>query len=275
MFFPFDFHTLEQRYFIELAYRGTAYNGWQVQPNGLGVQQVIEEAIEVLLKEKTRITGAGRTDTGVHASYFMAHFNADPELIPEPLQTARKLNHILPPDIAILSLFPVGPEYHSRFSALSRTYKYFVSLRKDPFRQDTSYLIHYRPDTGLMNKAAEELSGNDDFSSFCRSNSDVKNHICRVMEAKWIEQNETLIFTIKADRFLRNMVRAIVGTLLDTGSGRITCDEFKDIIEAGDRRRAGTSAPAQGLFLTGIEYPPGILARKKEIYPTPPANSIL
>lgn len=251
---------------MELAFKGTAYNGWQVQPNALGVQQVIEEALSLLLKEKIRVTGAGRTDTGVHASYFVAHFETSALPILEPGETERRLNHILPPDIAVLSIFAVSPDDHSRYSAISRTYKYHINLRKDPFRQDTSHHINFRPDTGLMNKAAEEMMKHKDFGSFCRSNSGAKTHICHITEARWEENDVMLIFTITADRFLRNMVRAITGTILDVGSGRISIDRFREVIEARDRRMAGTSAPARGLFLSNIGYPPGILARKREFY---------
>jgi tRNA pseudouridine38-40 synthase len=257
---------LEQRYFMELSFRGTAYNGWQVQPNALGVQQVVEEGLRLLLKEDIRLTGAGRTDTGVHASCFVAHFDLTATKILQPGITEHRLNHILPADIAVSSVFPVNPGDHSRYSAISRTYKYYVSLRKDPFRLETSNHIHFRPDIGLMNKAARLLLDYDDFSSFCRSNSGAKNHICRVTEAKWEEHEGLLVFTISADRFLRNMVRAITGTILDTGSGKLAVEGFREIIEARDRRRAGTSAPARGLFLTAIEYPPRIMALKHEFY---------
>jgi tRNA pseudouridine38-40 synthase len=251
---------------MELSFRGTAYNGWQVQPNALGVQQVVEEALALLLKEDIRLTGAGRTDTGVHASCFFAHFDLAAGKILLPGETELRLNHILPADIAISSVFPVNPVDHSRYSATSRTYKYYISLRKDPFRQDTSNQIYFRPDIGLMNNAARLLLEYDDFSSFCRSNSGAKNHICRVTEAKWEEHEGLLVFTISADRFLRNMVRAITGTILDTGAGKLAVEGFREIIEARDRRRAGTSAPARGLFLTAIQYPPHIMALKHEFY---------
>ncbi len=254
---------MEQRYFIELAFKGTAYNGWQIQPNAQGIQQVIEEAIAILIKEKVRVTGAGRTDTGVHASFYVAHFATATGLTGQLPESVRKLNHILPPDIAIKSIYPVGPDDHSRFSALSRTYKYYISLRKNPFRQETSYHINYRLDIAAMNNVAAELFKHSDFKSFCRSNSGVKNFNCHIMEAKWEVYDDMLIFTIKADRFLRNMVRAIVGTILDAGTGKISAEEFMNIILARDRRKAGTSAPANGLFITDIEYPAEILSQKK------------
>ncbi len=256
---------LDRRYFIELSFRGTAYCGWQIQPNAPSIQQTIEEALALLLREKLRVTGAGRTDTGVHAGYFAAHFNSSALLPSHTEETVRKLNHMLPQDIAILDIFPVNKSAHSRFSAVSRTYKYFVSRRKNPFRQETSYHITAALDMKAMNRAAEELSNHSDFSSFCRSNSNVKTHICKIMHAAWEEQDEMLVFTVKADRFLRNMVRAIVGTMLEAGYGKMTVEKFKDVIVARDRRMAGTSAPAQGLFLTAIEYPEEIYASKTGI----------
>jgi tRNA pseudouridine38-40 synthase len=247
---------------MELAFKGTAYNGWQVQPNGLGVQQVIEEALALLIRDQVRITGAGRTDTGVHASYFVAHFTARAELTDQPGEIVRKLNHMLPGDIAIFSIFPVRPGDHSRFSALSRTYKYYLSLRKNPFQQDLAYYLDVRPDMKLMNEVADELLKYNDFGSFCRTGTNVTNHLCRIQHAKWEENDQSLVFTIKANRFLRNMVRAIVGTIIDAGYGKIRVEGFRQIIEARSRSRAGTSAPAQGLFLTDIEYPPELMAQK-------------
>jgi tRNA pseudouridine38-40 synthase len=257
---------LEQRYFIELSFKGTEYHGWQSQPNAISVQQIIEEAFGLLIKENIRITGAGRTDTGVHASYFVAHFNTGTELIKPYRETVRKLNHMLPRDIAVFSIFPVSGNAHSRFSALSRTYKYFISKRKDPFRHETSCFISGTPDLEEMNRAAGELFNHRDFGSFARTNTDVRTNICTIMHAGWEEYDDTLVFTIKANRFLRNMVRAIVGTMLKIGYGKLSVEEFRKIIEARDRRRAGTSALAQGLILTEIEYPSEILLQKNEYY---------
>jgi tRNA pseudouridine38-40 synthase len=253
---------LDQRYFIELAFRGTEYHGWQYQPNAISIQQVTEETISILNKDKVTVVGAGRTDTGVHASYFVAHFDANPDFI-EPLsETIRKLNHMLPTDIAVIDIFPVIENAHSRFSALSRTYKYFISRRKDPFRQDTSYFISSPLDIAAMNRASNELIKYDDFSSFCRSQTDARTHICKILHAGWEEKDNMLIFSIRANRFLRNMVRAIVGTMLECGYGKLTTEEFCSIIEAKDRRKAGKSALAQGLFLTDIEYPATITVNK-------------
>ncbi len=256
---------MTQRYFIELSFKGTAYHGWQVQPNAISVQHILEETLPLLIKEKTRLTGAGRTDTGVHAKYFAAHFDTAARLMIPLKEIVRKLNHILPEDIAVLNIFPVGAKDHSRFSAISRTYKYYINRRKNPFRQETSFQVSAGLDLDAMKKAANELCNYRDFSSFCRSNTNVKTHICNIMYAGWKEKNDMLIFTIKADRFLRNMVRAIVGTILNAGYGKMTIEEFRNIIEAGDRRRAGTSAPAHGLFLTGIEYPEEIMINKTNL----------
>lgn len=253
---------MEQRYFIELAFKGTAYSGWQIQPNAISIQQIIEEALALLIKEPVRVTGAGRTDSGVHASYFVAHFDTGSSLILPLQETVRKLNHMLPHDIAIMSIFPVNKKDHSRFSALSRTYKYYISPRKNPFKQETSYHINAFLDMVEMNKAAAELIRHIDFSSFCRTNTNVRTHICHIKEAKWEETEEMLIFTVQADRFLRNMVRAIVGTILEAGFGKMSVEEFRKIIEARSRSAAGTSAPAQGLFLTDIEYPAEIMSKK-------------
>ncbi len=253
-----------QRYFIELSFKGTAYHGWQVQPNAIGIQQVVEDNLALLIKEKVSITGAGRTDTGVHASYFAAHFDIAARLIEPLTETVRKLNHMLPDDIAVLSIYPVGAKHHSRFSAISRTYKYYISNRKNPFKQETSLHISNKLDKDAMNQAACELLNYKDFSSFCRTNTNVKTHICKIIHAGWEEKDDMLIFTIKADRFLRNMVRAIVGTILKTGYGKMNTEEFTRIIEAKDRRKAGTSAPSQGLFLTEIEYPEEILINKNQ-----------
>ncbi len=257
------YHLLEQRYFIELSFKGTAYHGWQVQPNAISVQQTIEEAVSTLIREKMRITGAGRTDTGVHAGYFAAHFSTSSNLIYPLRETIRKLNYMLPHDIAIIDIFPVRDNYHSRFSAISRTYKYYLSRRKNPFTRETSYHNFSALDVRAMKNAAAELLKYNDFRSFCRTSTNVKSYICRIMHADWEEKDDVLIFTITANRFLRNMVRAIVGTVLDVGYGKITVDDFKKIIEAGDRCKAGTSAPAGGLFLEAIEYPPELFSQKE------------
>ena len=243
------------RYFIELAYNGSGYNGWQIQPNAPSVQEAINHALSLLLKQDVNVTGAGRTDTGVHASFFVAHFESD-VIIPHTKALVDKLNRFLGKNIAIKDIYAVLPDMHARFSAISRTYKYYIDKNKNPFTYPFSYRPHPLPDIRLMNEACERLMRYEDFTSFSKLHTDVKTNICHIMEANWEETDEQLVFTIKADRFLRNMVRAIVGTLLDVGQGRITLEQFQQIIERKDRCKAGTSVPGNALFLCDIEYPP-------------------
>ena len=228
------------RYFIELAYNGSEYNGWQIQPNAPSVQEEINKALTLLLKQEINVTGAGRTDTGVHASFFVAHFDSD-VVIDHTQALTNKLNRFLGKNIAIKDIYAVQPDMHARFSAISRTYKYYINKNKNPFTYTFAceLLLHYK-----------------DFTSFSKLHTDVKTNICHLIEANWEETDEQLIFTIKADRFLRNMVRAIVGTLLDVGQKRITLEQFQQIIESKDRCKAGTSVPGNALFLCDIEYPP-------------------
>ncbi|MCD8288063.1 MAG: tRNA pseudouridine(38-40) synthase TruA [Porphyromonadaceae bacterium] len=243
------------RYFLYLAYDGSAYHGWQRQPNGLSVQQCLEEALSLLLRRETAVTGAGRTDTGVHARLMVAHFDTSVPLT--NLEAWRHhLNCILPPDIAISCIRPVTSEAHSRFDALSRTYRYYISYAKNPFAgRYRWYLSGQRLDVAAMNEAAALLRRHDDFTSFSKTHTDVKNFRCRITCARWEERGDELVFTITADRFLRNMVRAIVGTLVDIGRGKLPVTDFLPILEARDRRCAGVSAPACALFLTDITYP--------------------
>lgn len=241
------------RYFTELSFKGTHYHGWQVQPNALSVQEVLETTFSTFMRQKIEVTGAGRTDTGVHASFYVAHFDAD-SLPFAPADLVEKLNRFLPNDIALKSIREVGPEMHARFSATRRTYKYFISRVKDPFTLDTSYQYLWPLDVDAMNQAAEVLPGWEDFTSFSKLHTDVKTNNCRVTEAFWKEEGTQLVFTISADRFLRNMVRAIVGTLLEVGRGKLTRDGLIAILEKKDRGEAGTSVPPQGLFLTDIQY---------------------
>jgi tRNA pseudouridine38-40 synthase len=253
------------RYFIQLAYNGTNYHGWQVQPNALTVQELIEKGVSVLTGQKIEITGAGRTDTGVHASFFVAHFDLH-EKLDNPDQLAFKLNAFLPNDILIVKIFPVETEMHARFSALSRTYRYFISEQKEPFRNEITARCIYTLDLEKMNEAAALLLQFSDFTSFSKLHTDVKTNNCKVMKAGWLRESGLLVFEIKADRFLRNMVRAITGTLIDVGRGKITIADFVSIVEARDRGKAGASVEAKGLFLTGIEYPEpanGLLIRNK------------
>jgi tRNA pseudouridine38-40 synthase len=243
------------RYFIFLSYKGTSYHGWQVQPNGITVQQTLDEALSVILEEQITTTGAGRTDTGVHALVFCAHFNSMASDLDTRKNFIYRLNRYLPKDISVTSVRKVKSDSNARFSALSRTYTYYISRKKDPFTEDSSWYLHGDIDTDSMNQAAALLLKYSDFTSFSRLHTDVRTNNCRIMQALWEESESSLIFTIRADRFLRNMVRAIVGTMADVGAGRITVKEFDEIIKAKDRGSAGKSAPAKGLFLSGIEYP--------------------
>jgi tRNA pseudouridine38-40 synthase len=250
------------RYFIHLSYKGTKYHGWQIQPNAITVQEILQKALSVLLKSNTEIIGAGRTDTGVHASYFIAHFNTNDSIDCKAICLA--MNRTIPFDIAIHSIFQVADDAHSRFSALSRTYNYYISLTKDPFALETSTYIWGNLDVDSMNKACDILFEYTDFTSFSKLHTDTFTNNCHIMEARWmIPENNKLLFTIKADRFLRNMVRAIVGTMLEIGRGKYTLDDFRSIIESKDRSKAGVSAPAQGLFLCAIEYPFEFLTTKE------------
>jgi len=242
-----------QRYFLQLCYKGTRYFGWQRQPNAVSVQEVIEKALSTILREEIAVAGAGRTDTGVHASFYVLHFDVANE-IAEPEKLVYHLNRFLPEDIAIQKIENVSNDFHARFSAVSRTYKYFICTEKNPFQTETCYQYTVPLDVEEMNKAAKVLFEFNDFTSFSRLHSDVKTNNCKIFQAEWQIEGNMLVFTIKADRFLRNMVRAIVGTLIEVGKGKITTDDFRKIIEMKDRGQAGTSAPAQGLFLVDIEY---------------------
>ena len=241
------------RYFVELSFKGSRYHGWQVQPNALSVQEVLETTFSTFMRQKIEVTGAGRTDTGVHASFYVAHFDAD-SLPFAPADLVEKLNRFLPNDIALKSIREVDENLHARFSATRRTYQYFISRVKDPFTLDTSYPYLWPLDVEAMNRAAEVLLQWEDFTSFSKLHTDVKTNNCRVTEAFWKEEGTQLVFTISADRFLRNMVRAIVGTLLEVGRGKLTREGLIAILEKKDRSEAGTSVPPQGLFLTDIQY---------------------
>jgi tRNA pseudouridine38-40 synthase len=245
---------MSQRYFLQLSYKGTRYHGWQVQPNAISVQEVMEKALSLILREEISVVGAGRTDTGVHASFFVLHFHSEKEGWDEN-DLVHKLNRFLPSDIAVQRIWKVDSDDHARFSAVSRTYKYYITTVKNPFRSETSYYYPGKLDVEKMNQAARVLLGYDDFTSFSRLHTDVKTNRCKIVQAEWTTKGTQLIFTIKADRFLRNMVRAIVGTLLEIGRGKLSVDDFREIIERKDRGAAGASAPAQGLFLVDITYP--------------------
>ena len=240
------------RYFLELAYKGTNYHGWQRQPNGLSVQEVLETALSTVLRQPISITGSGRTDAGVHARQQFAHFEID---TPQPEHLIRLVNKLIPPDIAVRACFPVRNDDHARFSATHRYYQYHISRQKDPFREGLSYVLSLPLNVGPMNEAAMILLNHTDFESFSKVKTDVKTFNCRIDRAVWEQQpNGDLVFHIQADRFLHGMVRAVVGTLLLVGQGRLSIPEFEQIILARDRRRAGPAAPAAGLFLTEVGY---------------------
>jgi len=249
---------MKQRYFMLLSYKGTRYHGWQIQPNAVSVQEVLENALSTVLREKISVTGSGRTDAGVHAAFFVLHFDVSEE-ISDFENLAYRLNSLLPYDIAVQRIWAVPEDLHARFSAVSRTYKYYISTQKNPFKNETSFKYLLPLDIDKMNEAARILSEYEDFTSFSRLHTDVKTNNCKIIWAEWTVSNARIIFTIKADRFLRNMVRAIVGTLLEVGKGKFTLNGFRKIIEAKDRSAAGPSAPAKGLFLVDVEYPEDLL----------------
>jgi tRNA pseudouridine38-40 synthase len=249
------------RYFIKLAYNGTNYNGWQVQDNTPNtIQQVLEEKLAMLLKETIEVTGCGRTDTGVHARVYYAHFTCrNTDLTENTDHWVYKLNTVLPPDISIFTIQKVKDEAHARFDATARTYHYYLHQHKNPFVENFSWHQYGYIDFELMNKACKILLETSDFTSFSKLNTQTKTNICYVSEAIWIQLDENeWCFVITADRFLRNMVRAIVGTLLMVGRNKITLADFKKIIESKNRNEAGSSAPAHALFLTDIKYPEDI-----------------
>lgn len=243
------------RYFLELAYFGKAFHGWQRQPNALSVQEVVENALSTMLQEKIEITGAGRTDAGVHAEQIFAHFDVGRALQD---QFIFRLNALLPKDIAAVNIFKVHEAAHARFDALNRSYEYRVVTRKDVFAIDSAYHVQRALNLNAMNLAAGILKDYSNFKCFSRSRTDVKTYNCKIDHAYWEEKEGKLFFRIKADRFLRNMVRAIVGTLLEVGLEKIEVQQLHEIIKSGNRSEAGASVPAHGLFLTGVEYPESI-----------------
>ncbi|WP_163211680.1 tRNA pseudouridine(38-40) synthase TruA [Bacteroides sp. 519] len=243
------------RYFIYLAYDGTNYHGWQIQPNGISVQETLMKALYTFLRKEIEVIGAGRTDAGVHAALMVAHFDYPGEPL-DTSQVKEKLNRILPPDISVYNVKEVKPDAHARFDALSRTYKYYVTTEKFPFQRQYRYRLHNKPDFDKMNQVARILYEYTDFTSFSKLHTDVKTNNCKVTNVCWTQIDDvTWEFTITADRFLRNMVRAVVGTLLEVGQGKLTADGFRKVIEQKDRGKAGTSVPGQGLFLVNVEYP--------------------
>jgi len=243
------------RYFLFLSFRGTAYNGWQLQPATPTVQGEINRALSTILRETINVTGAGRTDTGVHASFFCCHFDSVTSTLEGDLPFLHKINCFLPNDISVSKIVKVKPEANARFDALSRTYCYSVLKEKDPFLIQTGWLLSWDLNVEKMNEASEVLLRHTDFTSFSKLHGGNKTNLCKITGAKWQDQGKNLVFTITADRFLRNMVRAITGTMIQIGRGKLTVAEFEDIIIAKNRGLAGQSAPAQGLSLTAIEYP--------------------
>lgn len=241
------------RYFIELSYNGSAYHGWQNQPKEISVQEVIEHALSLLLKETVSIIGAGRTDTGVHAEQMFAHFDTDIDFIEEDL--VFKLNSFLPKDIAIHTIFKVKADAHARFNALSRTYLYRITLQKNVFNFDNAYYVKQDLNVEKMKEASQILFEYKDFQCFSKVNTDVKTYHCDIMKAEWFFENNELHFIIKADRFLRNMVRAIVGTMVQIGLGKLQVEDLHTIIKSKNRSEAGFSVPAHALYLIKIEYP--------------------
>ncbi len=248
---------MKTRYFIKLSFKGTNYHGWQIQPNAITVQQVLTRDLSLLLGEEVQVTGCGRTDTGVHARVFYAHMDCRGDLTDDQ-DFLFKINSKLPGDIAISQFIPVKPDAHARFDAVTRNYEYHIERNKEVFTTEYAHYVYGPLDIPVMQKASDLLSEYTDFTSFSKVDTDTKTNNCKVHFARWDITEDKMVFTIQADRFLRNMVRAIVGTLLDLGFRRIDLDGFRQIIESKTRSNAGTSAPARGLFLTDVQYPPEI-----------------
>ena len=244
--------AIKQRYFIQIAFRGTRYHGWQIQPNAVTVQSILNRVMSTVIREKILTTGAGRTDTGVHARFFMAHFDSENIQLDNDRGLIYRLNSLLPSDISIYKIFKVNEHSHARFDAISRTYEYHISRINDPFEKEYSLHIYGTLNLDKMNEAAAYLESVKDFTSFSKSHSDVKTNICEVCYSKWNVYGERLIYSIKANRFLRNMVRSIVGTMIIIGRNKMEIPDFKSIIDK--KISISYTAPAQGLFLTNIEY---------------------
>ncbi len=241
------------RYFIEFAYKGTNYHGWQIQPEAISVQEVLTKATNLILKDSFELVGAGRTDAGVHASQMYAHFDTEVDFNSE--DAVRKINSYLPEDIAVFRIFPVSADAHTRFDATARTYEYHIHLKKNVFSKDLSWYHFRKLNIDKMNEAAKILLEYEDFECFSKTHTDVFTFNCTITEAHWQLSNDNLVFTISANRFLRNMVRAIVGTLINIGLEKIEVQEMRTIIESKNRGKAGFSVPAHGLYLTKVSYP--------------------
>lgn len=242
-----------ERYFIKLAYNGTNYHGWQIQDNAHTVQAEINEKLSLILGKEINVVGCGRTDTGVHAREFYAHFEME-KFKPKLNELTNKLDRFLPNDIVIQKVFKVAPDLHSRFSALDRTYKYYITKVKDPFSSNQSYFYRGPLDIEAMKASCQYLFEFTDFTSFSKLHTQTNTNLCTIKKAEWKVNGDKLVFIITADRFLRNMVRAIVGTMMEIGKGKISENEMKRIIEAKDRSKAGYSVPAEGLFLEKVNY---------------------
>lgn len=247
------------RFFIEIAYDGSSYHGWQKQPGAISVQEVLEDALGTVFQKKIKTVGAGRTDTGVHATQFYAHFDAG--TVRETKQLVFKLNTILPEDIAVFGIFEVRENAHARFDAVLREYTYYVNTKKNPFRTGSSYYIKKKIVVERMNEAAQLLMEHTDFKAFSKVKTEVRTYNCKIHHAAWRKDGDNLVFEISADRFLRNMVRAIVGTLIDVGTNKTSMAEMHKIIEGRNRCCAGKSVPAHALFLTKVEYPTGTIKK--------------
>lgn len=243
-----------KRYFIHLAYNGSNYCGWQIQPHSPSIQEVLEHCLSLKTGQKISLTGCGRTDTGVHARNYYAHFDVETPLA-DCQDLVYRLNVFLPPDIVLYRIWEVPADLHARFDAVSRTYQYYISRQKNPFHQQDAYYLYGSLDIEKMQQAANLLYDYRDFTSFSKLHTQVKTNDCKIMEARWYEQDGLLVFRIRADRFLRNMVRAIVGTLLEVGKGRMTLEQFREVVEKRNRCSAGESVPAHALFLEAVEYP--------------------
>jgi len=244
------------RFFFEISYNGTAYHGWQNQLNAVGVQQVVEDALSKLLRSEIEIVGSGRTDSGVHCAQQFFHADIDKSFKEQDL--VHKLNSFLPKDIAIRNILPVKPEAHARYDAIERSYQYKITRVKDPLLVGYAHYFFRELDVPTMERAAALLVGEHDFECFSKVKTDVNHFICNLRQASWNQKGDLLVFTISANRFLRGMVRAIVGTLLDVGTGKITVKEFQEIIKSKDRKKAGMNAPPEGLYLTSVKYPKSI-----------------
>ncbi|MFD0963052.1 tRNA pseudouridine(38-40) synthase TruA [Pseudofulvibacter geojedonensis] len=241
------------RYFIELSYNGKSYHGWQIQPNAISVQEVLEKSLSMVLRKTIQVVGAGRTDAGVHATQIFAHFDVDVEIDQDKI--AYKLNALLPKDIAIQRIFRVQDDAHARFHAVKRSYEYKIVINKNAFQYEFTHCVKQALDVGKMNEAAKVLYEYTNFQCFSKVKTDVYTYNCDIYRADWQWRDNTLVFTISADRFLRNMVRAIVGTLLEIGLGRLSIEGLHNIIKSKNRSEAGTSVPGHALYLTEVQYP--------------------